>query len=38
MDISPYLKLMVAKGASDLFFSAGARPNVRVAEPPGPAR
>ncbi len=30
MDIRPYLKLMVAQGASDMFFSVGARPEAKV--------
>jgi twitching motility protein PilU len=30
MDIIPFLKLMVDKGASDLFFSVGAPPNMKV--------
>jgi twitching motility protein PilU len=30
MEITPYLKLMVTKGASDLFFSAGAPVNIKV--------
>lgn len=30
MDIIPFLKLMVDKGASDLFFSAGAPPHIKI--------
>ena len=30
MDIIPFFKLMVDKGASDLFFSVGAPPNMKV--------
>ncbi len=30
MDIAPYLKLMVDKGASDLFFSVGAAPCIKI--------
>ncbi len=30
MDIVPYLKLMVQKNASDLFFSTGAAPNIKA--------
>lgn len=30
MDISPFFKLMVEQGASDLFFSVGAPPNIKV--------
>lgn len=30
MDISPFFKLMVDKGASDLFFSVGAPPNIKI--------
>jgi twitching motility protein PilU len=30
MELTPYLKLMVTKGASDLFFSAGAPVNIKV--------
>ncbi len=30
MEILPYLKEMVEKNASDLFFSVGARPNIRI--------
>lgn len=30
MDIIPFLKLMVEKGASDLFFSVGAPPNMKI--------
>jgi len=30
MDIVPYLKLMVQKNASDLFFSTGAPPNIKA--------
>jgi twitching motility protein PilU len=30
MDIIPFLKLMVDRGASDLFFSVGAPPNMKV--------
>jgi len=30
VDLQPYLKVMVDKGGSDLFFSVGARPNVNV--------
>jgi twitching motility protein PilU len=30
MDISPFLKLMVEKNASDLFFSVGAPPNIKI--------
>lgn len=30
MDITPFFKLMVDKGASDLFFSVGAPPNIKV--------
>ncbi|HCA90187.1 MAG TPA: type IV pili twitching motility protein PilT [Legionellales bacterium] len=30
MDISPFFKLMVDKNASDLFFSAGARPTLKI--------
>ena len=30
MDISPYLKLMVERGASDIFFSAGAPVNIKI--------
>jgi twitching motility protein PilU len=30
MDLLPYLKMMVEKNGSDLFFSVGARPNIKV--------
>ena len=30
MDITPFLKLMVDKNASDLFFSVGAPPNIKI--------
>ncbi len=30
MEIAPYLKLMVDKGGSDMFFSVGTRPNVKI--------
>lgn len=30
MDIIPFLKLMVDKGASDLFFSVGAAPHIKI--------
>jgi twitching motility protein PilU len=30
MDITPYFKLMIEKGASDLFFSVGAPPNIKI--------
>jgi len=30
MDIAPFLKLMVEKGGSDMFFSVGANPNVKI--------
>jgi len=30
MELQPYLKVMVDKNGSDLFFSVGARPNVKV--------
>ncbi len=30
MDITPFFKLMVEKGASDLFFSVGAPPNIKI--------
>jgi len=30
MDVSPFLKLLAAKQGSDLFFSAGARPHIKV--------
>ena len=30
MEISPFLKLMVEKGASDLFFSVGAPANIKI--------
>ena len=30
MEITPYLKLMVERGASDMFFSIGARPNIKI--------
>jgi twitching motility protein PilU len=30
MDITPYFKLMVEKGASDLFFSVGAPPYIKI--------
>jgi len=30
MELKPYLKVMVDKGGSDLFFSVGARPNMKV--------
>jgi twitching motility protein PilU len=30
MDIIPFVKLMVDKGASDLFFSVGAPPNIKI--------
>lgn len=30
MDITPYLKMMVDKGASDLFFSVGAMPYIKI--------
>lgn len=30
MDITPFFKLMVDRGASDLFFSVGAPPNMKV--------
>ena len=30
MDIQPYLKLMVEHGASDMFFSVGTRPKIKV--------
>ncbi len=30
MDITPFFKLMVDKGASDLFFSVGAPPNIKI--------
>lgn len=30
MDISPFFKLMVDKGASDLFFSVGAVPHIKI--------
>ena len=30
MELTPYLKLMVDKGASDLFFSAGAPINIKI--------
>lgn len=30
MDITPFLKLMVDKGASDLFFSVGAPPHIKI--------
>ncbi len=30
MEIGPYLKLMVEQGGSDMFFSVGARPNVKI--------
>jgi twitching motility protein PilU len=30
MDIFPFLKMMTEKGASDLFFSVGAPPNIKI--------
>lgn len=30
MDISPFFKLMVDKGASDLYFTVGAPPNIKI--------
>lgn len=30
MDITPFFKLMVDKGASDLFFTVGAPPNIKI--------
>ena len=30
MELDPFLKLMAHKHASDLFFSAGARPHIKV--------
>ena len=30
MDITPFLKLMAEKEASDLFFSVGAPPNIKI--------
>ena len=30
MDLFPFLKLMVEKSASDLFFSVGAQPNIKI--------
>ncbi|WP_392537916.1 PilT/PilU family type 4a pilus ATPase [Legionella sp. 227] len=30
MDITPFFKLMVDRGASDLFFSVGAPPNIKI--------
>ncbi len=30
MDIIPFFKLMVDRGASDIFFSVGAPPNMKV--------
>ena len=30
MEITPYLKLMVQKNGSDLFFSTGAPPNLKA--------
>lgn len=30
MDITPFFRLMVDKGASDLFFSVGAPPNIKI--------
>jgi twitching motility protein PilU len=30
MDITPFFKLMAEKGASDLFFSVGAPPNIKI--------
>jgi twitching motility protein PilU len=30
MDITPFFKLMVDKGASDMFFSVGAPPNIKI--------
>ena len=30
MDITPFFKLMVDKGASDLFFSVGSPPNIKI--------
>jgi len=30
MDITPLFKLMVEKNASDLFFSVGAPPNIKI--------
>lgn len=30
MDITPFFKLMVDQGASDLFFSVGAPPNIKI--------
>lgn len=30
MDITPFFRLMVEKGASDLFFSVGAPPNIKI--------
>ena len=30
MDITPFFKLMVEKNASDLFFSVGAPPNIKI--------
>lgn len=30
MDITPFFKLMIEKGASDLFFSVGAPPNIKI--------
>lgn len=30
MDIAPFFKLMVEKGASDLFFTVGAPPNIKI--------
>lgn len=30
MDITPYLKMMVDRGASDLFFSVGAMPYIKI--------
>ena len=30
MDLDPYLQLMLEKGGSDLFFSVGARPELKI--------
>ena len=30
MEFAPYLKLMVEQGGSDMFFSVGTRPNVKI--------
>ena len=30
MDITPFFKMMVDKGASDLYFTVGAAPNIKI--------